>query len=277
MTVSRTIMLVMIVAIYPSIAHAQHYVMRDGTVLEAAAVERRDSMIVERLTEAGEEGVAERLHACSDVVRLEWPEPDALAAAREYFEKGAAEEALTLVEPLIHEFAMFAGVEGSWWDEAALLKAQALLAVGRSAEATPVVQALLANRPTTEVKQLGRLLFVEIDLLAGRVELASTMLEQIVRDEVLPGELAARAWWLRGEVLSRQGKHEQALEAYLHVPAFFGRERARRPAVLLGASAAYRKIGDRERADRSLNRLIREYPQHPLAARAREQMGTSDS
>lgn len=251
-------------------ASAQRYVMRDGTILDVAKVERRGNVLVEPLTDPEDEGVAERLHALSDVVRLDWPEPEALMAAREQLDQGAPEVAIASVAPVLEDFIAFPDVDGSWWDEAALIKAQALLAAGRSAEAAPLVQALVAAQPDPEVQQLSRLLFVEIDLDQGRTELASAMLKQIAEDEGLPSALAARVWWLRGDVFFRRDEFEQALEAYLHVPAFFGRERSLRPAVLLGSARAYREFGDGARADRALSQLLTEYPQHPLALQARQ-------
>ena len=255
---------------------AQSYHLRDGTRLEASAVERRGHGLVERLTEPGDEGLAERWHDVTEIIRLEWPEPAGLSLAREQLARGSPDEALAHVEPVVAEFAAFARVEGSWWDEAALLQAEALLAAGRSADASPVVQALVGvgsavGAPAT------RLLFVEIDLQQGRVELAAAMLNRILAEGPLPADLAARAAWLRGEVRLRQGEHEAALEAFLEIPAFHSRERILRPAVLWGSAQAYQRYGDIGRAVRALEQLLLEYPQHPLAAAAQGALSAMSS
>lgn len=271
---SRGIALTCLIAMAATAA-GQEYVLRDGTVLTADLAERRDGALVVHLTGPAEEGAAERWYPLTDVVRLNWPEPPELAAARRALENAEPGAVPSRLAPVVAQFAPFAHVPGSWWGEAAWLRARALVDLGRSGEAVPLVQALLAHPDPGPLAPAARLLFVEIDLTAGRTEVAAAMLANVRGAPDLTLEQRAQICLLAGEMELRRGRYEAAVETFLRVPVFHGRVWALRPAALLGSGRAYRKLGQAARAERAWRDLLRGWPDHPLTTAARRELASA--
>ena len=74
--------LMMLLLLLPDGGRAQQYHLRDGHVLDAIDVAVRGVSLVEAVDAVSADAVVERNYQISDVVRLDWPEPDAFEAAR---------------------------------------------------------------------------------------------------------------------------------------------------------------------------------------------------
>jgi TolA-binding protein len=70
----------------------------------------------------------------------------------------------------------------------------------------------------------------------------------------------ATAWVAKGDALLAKKEWDSALMSYLHVPVFFPDETNHLPAALLGSARAYRRLDDVDRAKKSLNELIAQFP-----------------
>lgn len=257
-------------AVFATTTHAQRYQLRDGTILQAADVTLSQGVLVQQVKIASG-GSFERRFPLSDIVRLDFPEPEALAAAEQLVTAGDGSAALTAIEPVYRQFAPFPKAPGSPWPRAAELRLQALLLGTDQPAITAAAQELMRSGLGPEITGTAKLALAQLDARAGRESLANVMLEEIVKEA--PPAVQARAWLLRGDLASARAAHEEALEAYLRVPAFYGTIDALQPAALLGAARAYKGFGDVARAERAALELIDGHPATAQAAAAKKEFG----
>lgn len=251
-----------------SAAHAQRYLVKDGTILQAADVTLSGGMLVQQVKLAGG-GAFERRYPLADIVKLDFPEPAALAEAEKLVAAGDGPAALALVEPVYRQFAPFPKLPGSHWPRAADLRLQALLLGDDTSLITSAASELMRSGLGAETTGTAKLALARLDARAGREGLANAMLDEILKDA--PPGVQARAWLLRGDMAAKRAAHEEALEAYLHVPAFYGSFDELMPAALLRAARAYKGYGDTARAERSALELIDGYPSTAQAAEAKKE------
>jgi tetratricopeptide (TPR) repeat protein len=251
------------------VAPAQSYVMKDGTSLPAADVTLGAGFLSQQVR-LPSGGSFERRFPLEDIARMEVPEPAELTEAERLVAAGSAAEALALLEPLHQRFAPFARVPGSPWPRVAGLRLQALLDA-KDERAADAARELMRSGLDAETTGPAKLVLARLDADAGRDELAAIMIEEVLKDA--PPAVQARAWLLRGDLAARRAAHEEALEAYLRVPAFFGTFDELMPAALLGAARSYRAYGDTGRAERAALELIDGYPNSAQAAEARRDFG----
>jgi hypothetical protein len=248
-------------------AQAQNYLLRNGALVPAEAVQIRDNFLV--ATAGG--GQVERRVPLSEVVRLDFPALAEFAEAETHLLAGRYAEARAVVEPVFNRFAPFASTPGSPYPEAAALRLRALLGSPDADAARLAANELIRQAPTPAAKSLGTLALAELEVRAGRAEIAALMIDEVAKDE--SPEAQARAWLLRAELATRRSDHEAAAEAYLRVQAFYGTLEHLMPRALLGAGLALRAYGDKAMSERILGELMDGYPGTPQAAIARRELG----
>ena len=258
--------LMMLLLLLPDGGRAQQYHLRDGHVLDAIDVAVRGVSMVEAVDAVSADAVVERNYPISDVVRLDWPEPDAFEAARSALARGAGREAVVMLEPVRAEFVLFAKLPGSWWTAASLLRLRGLMLAGAADEAEAAARELIATAIDPEAVGLARLGLAELQLAAGQGEIAAAMVEAILKEDV-PAGVRARSWLLRGERALQQGDAEAALEAFLRIPVLHASREGLLAPALEGSRRAYLLWDDPARADRAAEELRRTFPDSPEAAR----------
>ena len=258
--------LMMLLLLLPDGGRAQQYHLRDGHVLDAIDVAVRGVSLVEAVDAVSADAVVERNYPISDVVRLDWPEPDAFEAARSALARGAGREAVVMLEPVRAEFVLFAKLPGSWWTAASLLRLRGLMLAGAADEAEAAARELIATAIDPEAVGLARLGLAELQLAAGQGEIAAAMVEAILKEDV-PAGVRARSWLLRGERALQQGDAEAALEAFLRIAVLHASREGLLAPALEGSRRAYLLWDDPARADRAAEELRRTFPDSPEAAR----------
>lgn len=242
---------------------AQRYILKDGKTLNQADVVLKGSSLVRAVSDG-----AEVSYPLVQVVRLDWPEPEELDQARQLLASGKGAEAEEKITPVYRQFAPFPKLPGSWWSDAALIRARALLDQKKNDETQRAVKEIVANSADTETVAAARLLMARIQITLDKPDIADAMLDEIMRKEV-SSEVAARAAILRGDIAYAGKNFEKALEYYLQVPAFYGTEDAVMPLALLGSARAYRGYGDTVRAERAYLDITVTYPDSAEAAIAK--------
>jgi len=262
----KAALFMMLILLLPNGGRAQQYHLRDGHVLDAIDVAVRGVSLVEAVDAVSADAVVERNYPISDVVRLDWPEPDAFEAARSALARGAGREAVVMLEPVRAEFVLFAKLPGSWWTAASLLRLRGLMLAGAADEAEAAARELIATAIDPEAVGLARLGLAELQLAAGQGEIAAAMVEAILKEDV-PAGVRARSWLLRGERALQQGDAEAALEAFLRIPVLHASREGLLAPALEGSRRAYLLWDDPARADRAAEELRRTFPDSPEAAR----------
>ena len=246
---------------------AQRYLLKDGKVLKQDEVVLKGNVLVKAL--AGDAG--EQQFPISQVVRLDWPEPAEIAEARSLLASGKVEEAEAKITPIYTQFTPFAKIPGGWWNDAALLRARVLLARQQNSETEKATKELIATSTDEMTRQSAQLIAIRLQLVLGKRIVADTLLEELMRKEV-PGDIAAGAAVLRGDIAYSQKDFEKALELYLLVPAFYGTEDEVMPAALLGSARSFRGYGDAARTERAYLDLIAAFPNSAEASLAKREM-----
>ena len=243
---------------------AQRYLLKDGRILSDADVKLKGANLVRELAGGG----AEISYPISQVVQIDWPEPAEVGAARELLLSGKSVEAEEEIMPVYNQFAPFAKVPGSWWGDAALIRARALLAQEKKSEAERAARELMSTTTDVEIKTSAQLIMARVQMLLAKPDIADAMLDEIMRQES-SAEIEARAAILRGDIAYGRKEFEKAIEFYLQVPAFYGTEEDVMPMALLGSARAYRGYGDTSRAERAYLDIIVTYPDSAEAVTAK--------
>lgn len=241
---------------------AQRYQLKDNRVLNASEVVLRGTNLVRSA------GGAEFSYPVADVVRLDWPEPAEIEEARALVTEGKGPAAEAKIVPIYNQFAPFAKLPGSWWADAALIRARAFLLQQRNGEAERAARELISSASDQETVASAQLIMARIQMLQDKPDIADAMLDEIMRKD-LSSEVEARAAILRGDIAYGRKEFEKALEFYLQVPAFYGTEEAVMPVALLGSARSYRGYGDPARAERAYLDIIVTYPDSAEAAIAK--------
>jgi tetratricopeptide (TPR) repeat protein len=243
---------------------AQRYLLKDGRVLNDSDVKLKGANLVRELAGGG----AEISYPISQVVQIDWPEPAEIAEARDLALAGKAAEAEEKITPVYNQFGPFAKVQGSWWSDAALIRARALLAQEKKSDAEKAARELMSTSTDNETKMAAQLIMARVQMLLKKPDIADAMLDEIMRKES-SAEVEARAAILRGDIAYERKEFEKAIEFYLQVPVFYGTEEDVMPTALLGSARAYRGYGDASRAERAYLDLIVTYPDSAEAAVAK--------
>jgi tetratricopeptide (TPR) repeat protein len=249
-------------------ASAQRYILKDGRVLNQADVTLRDGSLVRGLSSGGEAGSVEVSYPLSQVVRLDWPEPAELAAGRTLLASGKPADAVEKALGVYRQFAPFTKIPGSWWGEAAIIRARGLLDQAKTDEAERAAREIIAAAPDAESTGAAQLIIAELQIRSERGDLADAMLDTLLTARS-SGDVEARALVLRGDIAFKRKNFERALEYYLQVPAFYGIQDSILPAAILGSARAYKGFGDTARAERAYLEVIVSYPNTAEAAKAK--------
>ncbi|MEQ1862770.1 MAG: hypothetical protein ABMA13_22850, partial [Chthoniobacteraceae bacterium] len=240
-----------------SALHAQSIVMKDGRVIATKAMRRQGDSIVATVELPGGDPrkTGELGFPLAQIAKLDFPEPPQLRTAPDLITRGKAADAIAQIDPVVKFYEAFRDAPGSWWAEAAILKAQALAALGRDAEAAPIVEqvARIATDPETQRA-------AEVQLAAGLVkkgnhtralEIAQRALKEATRPAV-----RAAAGVIKGECLLAAQQWDAAVLAFLQVPVFFPGEKVLLPQSMLGAARAQFGMDDLPRARATLDELL---------------------
>ena len=176
---------------------AQRYILKDGHVLNQADVIVKNGSLVRTLTGGGG-GTAEVSYPFSQVIRIDWPEPDEIEQASTLLAAGKADEALKVISPVCLLFAPFPAVPGSWWSDAAVLRARALLAQKKTTDAESAAREVITAGANADDVKAAQLILAEVQLKLNKPDIADAMLDAILQKHASP-EIEARALILRGD------------------------------------------------------------------------------
>ena len=256
--------------------HGQNIVMKDGKTIVNKGLRRQGDNIMATVELQPAEGTqpartGELGYPVSQVARIDFPEPGVLRTAPDLIAQGNATEALARLEPAIKFYEPFRDVPGNWWVDSALIKAQALGALGREAEAEPLAQQVLKTATDPEAVRAAELQLAASMVRKGAMEKAKEVAERAIKESKRPSTRAA-AFIVRGQTLLARKEWEDALLAFLNVPVFYPGERVLVPQALLGAGRAHFGMDDLPRAKTILQEVLATYANAPEAKLARAEL-----
>lgn len=138
---------------------------------------------------------------------------------------------------------------------------------GRLDEALSLYAAVAEEAPASNAAMQARLHMARLHDAAGNKEEALRLYE--AASTLNNGDVAARACFRLAELQAEAGAAEKSARSYLRV-AFLFLHADLSPEALLRAAKLYAGLDEKERASETLAQLLKDYPETPQAAEARE-------
>ncbi|MDR2863106.1 MAG: hypothetical protein LBV54_04415 [Puniceicoccales bacterium] len=208
----------------------------------------------------------------AEVTRIDWPKavrPKALADAEDEIARGDANKALAAIEPIVQRFAPLKKVPGSLWLDAASIRLDALVLLKNDLVISQFIAELegLDSSAIPGLDNRIKLAKLEQTLRKGNANLALSEVVKFI-DESVDLELCANLYLIKGGALLQLRNFEQAMNAYLSVPVFYGSQTKYIAAAKLGAAKAFRGMSTPANkalqldvvANNYLSDIIAEYP-----------------
>jgi tetratricopeptide (TPR) repeat protein len=194
----------------------------DGTTISGQILSVADGQVmVQSLTSRG--GVAKIPYSLSDVKSVVMATPADVTAAEAPGTDPAA--VVAALEPVVKQFA---GLPADWVVAAMGQLADAYSAEGKPDSALAVYNQIIQFYPGTAYENVAKAGKAQMSLKAGKIDEALAAVQPIVdkaNQDIAPspsdGALYAKAFLVYGQVLEKQAKPQQALEAYLTVKTMF--------------------------------------------------------
>jgi tetratricopeptide (TPR) repeat protein len=205
-----------------------------------------------------------------DISRVDFPEPEELQQALIALSRNEVEKAVQLAQPVVDKFAPFKTTPGTYYPAASMVQLEAM-AIKRD----PGYEKLRGDIKTINLNSAdeARLKAVDAtyDYVKGILGPALTNVTNLI-PTVDDGSVLAKLWLLRGDIQFKRGNFADALEAYLHVPVFYGAQAAYLPNAELGAARSLQKMGRLEDAVEAFRTFKERYVGMPQAVEAGKEM-----
>ena len=257
-------------------APAQNIVMKDGKTIISKSLRRQGDTIMatveisaatgDKPAQTGEVG-----YALSQISRLDFPEPAQLRTVPELILAGRMPEALAQIEPVVKFYESFRDAPGSWWDEAAMLKVEALQATGNYKDSEPLIDSLARSASDPETVRAAKVFIAAGMTRRGEHAKAVEIFDAVLKDATKPLTIAT-ASVNKGQSHLALKQYEPALIAFLQVPVFYPNQKLLVPQALLGSAKAYYGMDDLVRAKATLDELLKDYGASAQAAEAKAEL-----
>jgi len=259
------LLLLLVVVIGSSSAFAQTITLKTGQKIDTLSLRRDGPTVIGSIEVGSSKG--EVGYNVAQIARIDFPEPRGLKAASDLLASNQPQKALAEIDQVEKYYAAFREVPGSWWGPAALLKISILSALQKDHDAENLAAFVAQSAIDPETTRLAR------------VALSSGLIRKREFDKVLEycdaaikestdSHVLAEAWMRKGDAYFGMKQWDDALLAYLHIPVFYSDETNLVPEALLDSARAYRRLDDPERAKKTFNELMTDFPSSPQAALA---------
>ncbi len=252
-------------------AAAQRLFTQAGEELQYPEITVQGTNVVKRIKEASTGADKVINIPISQITRLDFPEPTDLQEAEAALLKGTADDVIAKCDSVLAIFTPFKVTPGSWYSAAALVKLEGLAMKGNADGYDRLRSDLKAiNLSTDDQVRLG-LVEASQDFYKGVTgpAKAAVLKLQSVSDNAA---VLAKLYLLLGNIEYKREAYKEALDAYLHVPVFYGTQGEYLPSAELGAARSLMKMQRLEDARTYFQVVEDRYPNSPQAGMAKEDM-----
>jgi TolA-binding protein len=204
----------------------------------------------------------------ASLLRVDFPKPDDLSAADDLILKGKYEDAFQRATAVQNLHRLWKDKPGSWYAQAGLLVAESLLRQNKYDESARLMSELrnmsLASSLQIRVTMLDALEQFQKGITGPALAKVKPLIKGAQDAETL-----TRLYLLIGDIQFKREAFEEALDAYLQIPVFYGAEAAFLPAAELGAAKCLARLRRLQDASDSLARIIERYAGTPEADAAK--------
>lgn len=215
--------LIGVIASAPLAVHAQgEYVLKNGQRYSEEIVKPNGSAFIATVPVGDNRQLFN--FGLDDIDRLNFPEPDELAVARRMVATGKSEDAVALLQKSLPPLVATRRVPGSWWPRGIIVLMDAYATMGKNAEMeSEASQALQANLPEAQTEAVRNMLAMLTPPTANINDGPEAVKALALATD--DSWFAARCWIEYANLLSRRGRTEEAVKAWLRAPVFHPAER----------------------------------------------------
>ena len=258
---------------------AQNILMKDGKVITTKGLRRQGDTIMATIEisspatgdKAASVQTGEVGYAVAQIAKLDFPEPAQMRTVPDLIVAGKLPEALAQIEPVVKYYESFRDAPGSWWDEAAMLKLEALQAMGNYKDSEPIIDSLARSASDPETVRAAKVFMAAGLTRRGEHAKAVEIFDQVLKDATKPQTIAT-ASVNKGQSHLALKQYEPALIAFLQVPVFYPNQKLLVPQAMLGSARAYYGMEDLVRAKAALDELLKEFPSSAQATEAKTEL-----
>lgn len=232
---SYLLLLLLAVAGFASRLSAQDVVLKDGNHINALDLQIGDGKITRSITLSNGQKAQATVNF-SDIDHLEWSDPQELQDARTLLSQGKTKEALAALDKGKAFFKQFKGIKGNPYDDILFAQLEALDQAGDFDTLIRVLPEAKAIRWDDTHKMKLRIIQLNVDRrTSSDMDAILSQAEGLLADTT-DSSVAARLWITMGDIYTKKEQFEDAMNAYLHVPVFYGTQIALVPQAELMAA-----------------------------------------
>ncbi len=249
---------------------AQVVVLKDGTRISGNDVIVGDGRISRNITLSngikGQAGVA-----LSDIQQLEWSNPQQLVDARKLMAQGKMKEGIEMLVKAKEFFKPFKEIKGAPYNDIVFAQVEAL---DQSNDFDALIRALPeanAMKWDENIKLKLRIIKLNLDRrTSSDVESIRSQAESLL-SSTDDSNVAARLWLTIAEIHFKKERWEEAFNAFLHLPVFYGNQGAMVPQAELMAGKCLAKMERYADAAAMLERISLAYPGSEVGETAKKE------
>jgi tetratricopeptide (TPR) repeat protein len=250
-------------------AHAQFIVLKDGQRLAPAELKIADGKIMREKVVGGQK--AQVSVNFGDIERLEWENPKQLTEARALMAAGKAKEGIAMLVEAREFFKPFKDIKGNPYADIVYAQVEALDAAGdfdNLIKVMPEVNSMTWD----DARKLGlRIIKLNLDRRTSSDNARIIAEAQGLLKDTEESGVSAKLWMTIGDVHTKTEKWEEAFNAYLHVPVFYGSQAALVPQAELAAARSLVKMERNEDAAGMFQRIADSYPGSEVSESAKKE------
>ena len=264
----HTLLSISVVWAAPVPAPAQTLIFQTGSV-ELADVTISGTN-VQRKAKRPDGSEATQSIPAANIVRVDFPKPDELSAADDLMLKGKYDEAFQKAKTVQDLHRLWKDKPGSWYAQAALGVAESLLRQNKYDESARLMSELRNMTLSSNLQIRVTMLDALEQFQKGITGPALAKIKPLTKGAE-GAETLARLYLLIGDIQFKREAFEEALDAYLQIPVFYGAEAAFLPAADLGAAKCLARLSRLQDATDSFSRIIERYAGTPEADAAKNE------
>lgn len=243
---------------------------KDRTRISGTDVIVSDGRISRNITLSnGQKGQASI--ALSDIEQMEWPNPQQLVEARKLIAQGKMKEAIEALVKAREFFKPFKDVKGAPYNDIVFAHVEALDQAG---EFDALIRALPeANAIKWDETTKTKLRIIKLNLdrrTSSDVESIRSQAESLL-SSTDDSNVAARLWLTIAEIHFKKERWEDAFNAFLRVPVFYGNQVALVPQAELMAGRCLAKMERYQDASVMMERISAAYPNSEVGEAAKKE------
>lgn len=249
---------------------AQSIVLKDGSMMPVADLTIADGKILRNITLSnGQKGQSSV--SFSEIQQLVWPNPQQITDARNLMAAGKANEAVALLQQAKDFFRPFKDIPGNPYKDVVFAHVEALDQAGEFDAIFKVMPEVNAIKWDDDKKTALRIIKLNMERRTS-ADQEKVLAEAVaLRDETDDTAVRAKLSNTIGDIHFKEERWEDAFNAYLRVPVFYGSQAAVVPQAELMAARCLVKLERYSDAAVMFERISQTYPGSEVGGTAKKE------